>query len=102
MYLQNSIKKGQIIYNATINLKNNNFNQIELKGKINNTELNILDKQKYENIKLDFNFKNNNLKISNLKFKYKNLNFSSKKIETIIGDKIISFKGDLKNLFNST
>ncbi len=101
LYLQNSVKRGQIIYNATINLKNNNFDQIELKGKINNTELNILDKQKYENISLDFNFKNNNLKISNLKFKYKNLNFSSKKIETIIGDKIISFKGDLKNLFNS-
>ncbi len=101
LYLQNSIKRGQIIYNVTINLKNNNFDQIELKGKINNTELNILDKHKYENISLDFNFKNNNLKISNLKFKYKNLNFSSKKIETIIGDKIISFKGDLKNLFNS-
>ena len=52
LYLENSIKKGNIIYDIIINFKNNNLDQIEISGKIIDTELNILKKEKIKNINL--------------------------------------------------
>ena len=79
LYLENSISKGNIIYNIVLNYKDNNLDKIEIIGKIIDTNLKILGKEKIENINFDFHYKNKNLEIKNINLKYKNINFQSEK-----------------------
>ena len=100
LYLENSITEGKIIYDITINFKDNNFNQIEIDGKIIDTELNILGKEKLENINFNFNYKDQNLEIINLNLKYKNIDFVSKKISVNINKDFVDIKGEFENKIN--
>ena len=100
LYLENSITDGKIIYNITINFKDNNFNQIEIDGKIIEAELNILGKEKLESINLNFNYKDQNLEIIKLNLKYKNIGFISDKIIVNINNDLIKIKGDFENKIN--
>ena len=100
LYLENSVTEGKIIYNITINFKDNNFNQIEIDGKIIDTELNILGKEKLESINLNFNYKDQNLEIIKLNLKYKNIGFISDKIIVNINNDLIKIKGDFENKIN--
>ena len=45
LYLENSIKKGKIIYDLLIYINEDQSKRIEITGKIKNTELNILKKK---------------------------------------------------------
>ena len=100
LYLENSISKGKIIYNINSTFKNNKLDQIELDGQIFDAELNILGKEKLENINLNFNYENKNIEIINLKVKNNNLDFISKNIKIKINDDLIKVKGDIKNKLN--
>ena len=100
LYLENSITDGKIIYDITINFKDNNFNQIEIDGKIIEAELNILGKEKLESINLNFNYKDQNLEIIKLNLKYKNIRFISDKIKVNINNDLIKIKGDFENKIN--
>jgi len=97
LYLENSITKGNIIYNIIINFKEKSLNKIEIAGKIIDTNLKILGKEKIENINLNFEYKNENLEIKNLNLSYQGLRFQSKNIITNIENDLINIKGDVKN-----
>ena len=101
LYLENSISKGRIIYNSTINIDNSGQYSIDFSGKIIDTKLNILGKERINFVNFDFNYKNKNLEVNNLKFKYKNINFDSARISINIINSLIKIKGDLKNNINS-
>ena len=100
LYLENSITKGSIIYDIIIKFKDNRLDQLQLKGKIIDTELNILGKEKIANINLNFNYKNKNLEIQNLNLKYKNINFLSENIIADMSKNLINIKGNFKNKIN--
>ena len=97
LYLENSITKGTIVYNIIINFKEKSLNKIEIAGKIIDTNLKILGKEKIENINLNFEYKNENLEIKNLNLSYQGLRFQSKNIITNIENDLINIKGDVKN-----
>ena len=101
LYLENSISKGRIIYNSTINIDNSGQYSIDFSGKIIDAKLNILGKERINFVNFDFNYKNKNLEVNNLKFKYKNINFDSARISINIINSLIKIKGDLKNNINS-
>ena len=101
LYLENSISKGRIIYNSTINFDDSGQYSIDFSGKIIDTKLNILGKERINFVNFDFNYKNKNLEVNNLKFKYKNINFDSARISINIINSLIKIKGDLKNNINS-
>ena len=100
LYLENSIKKGNITYNLTLDTKIKNLDEIKINGKIIDADINILKKEKLENINLDFNYKNENLEINNLNLRYKNINFFSENIVTNIDKNLINIKGDFRNKIN--
>ena len=103
LYLENSVTEGKIIYDIIINYKNNKFSELNIAGKIINTELNILGKEKIKNInfKYKFNYQNQILNISNLKFKYQNIDFNSKNISANLNNNFIDINGDFNNNINS-
>ena len=101
LYLENSISKGRIIYNSTINFDDSGQYSIDFSGKIIDAKLNILGKERINFVNFDFNYKNKNLEVNNLKFKYKNINFDSARISINIINSLIKIKGDLKNNINS-
>ena len=100
LYLENIISKGNIIYNIVLNYKDNNLGKIEIIGKVIDTNINILGKEKVENTNFDFRYNNENLEIQNLNLKYKNINFQSKNIIANIEKNLINIKGDFKNKIN--
>ena len=81
LYAENSVTKGKIIYDIVVNSQDNDLDKIEIIGKIIDTNLNILGKEKLKNINLKFNYKNKNLKIKNLQLSYKKNKFSSEYID---------------------
>ena len=97
LYLENSITKGNIAYNININFIDNGLDKVEITGKIIDTELNILGKEKIKNINLNFNYINQSLEIIKLDFNYKKINFQSKNIIANINSNLINIKGDFKN-----
>ena len=100
LYLENSIKNGNIIYDLEIDFKKNNIDVFEISGKIIDSEINILRKEKFENINFNFNFQNKNLEITNLKLKYKEIEFSSKNISIDIKNNLFNINGDITNSLN--
>ncbi len=100
LYLENSIKTGNIIYDLEINFKENNIDVFEISGKIIDAGINILRKEKFKNINFNFNFQNKNLEIINLKLKYKETEFSSKNISIDIKNKLFNINGDITNSLN--
>ena len=97
LYLENSVTKGRIVYDIIVESKDKILDEIEIFGEIRDTNLNILGKQRIENINLNFNFKNQDLEINNLKLNYKNVNFTSKNIKVETKNNLINIKGDFKN-----
>ena len=102
LYLENSITKGNIIYNITINSNNDDLDQVEIRGKIIDAKLNILEKEEIDNINFNFEYKNKNLEIINLNFKNKNIDFVSKNISLNLNNNLINLKGDFENTLNSS
>ena len=100
LYLENSISKGNIIYDVVINFDKENLSKIEVNGKIINADLNILGKEQFKNINFDFNYNNKNLEITDLKLKHKNIIFNSKTIFANFNESIINIKGDIRNKIN--
>ena len=100
LYLENSITKGKIIYDLKIDLNDNKKEQVEIKGHVINTDLNILGKDKIEDLNLFFSYSDDKLNIENLNLKYKNILFNSRNISTIFKNDLINIKGDLKNNAN--
>ena len=101
LYLENSITKGNIIYDIIIKFSDNNLDQTDVAGKITDAELNILGKEKIENINLKFNYKDQNLEIINLNLKYKKISFLSERILANINNDFINIKGNFENEINS-
>ena len=97
LYLENSIKKGNIIYDIIIKFSDNNLDQTEIVGKIIDAKLDILGKEKINNLNLNFNYKGQSLEIINLNLKYKNIFFHSEKISAKINNDLINIKGAFKN-----
>ena len=100
LYLENSVKKGNIIYDFVIDFNKTKKNQIEFIGKINDTNLDIFGKEKIQNINLEFKYKNQQLDFTDIEFKYKGIEFNSEKISTIIENDLVLIKGNLKNKIN--
>ena len=100
LYLENSIKNGNIIYVLEIDFKKNNIDVFEISGKIIDSEINILRKEKFKNINFNLNFQNKNLEIINLKLKYKEIEFSSKNISIDIKNNLFNINGDITNSLN--
>ena len=100
LYLENSVTKGKITYNIIIDFTDRNLEKIAFDGKIINSELNILRKEKFKNVSFDFHYKDKELDIKKLKFKYKNINFNSQNTDIHIKKNSIDIEGDLKNKIN--
>ena len=100
LYLENSVTKGKITYDLKIDLSNIGKEKVEIKGRVLNTNLNILKKENIENINLSFSFIDNKINIKNLNFKYKNLLFNSKKISARVKKNLIKIDGDFENKIN--
>ncbi len=97
IYLENIIQDGNIIYNVIVEYEENNTNQIELSGKIIDANINLFGKEKFENIDFNFKYKNKNLNLTDLKLKYKDVNFTSENITTKIRNDVIDINGDIKS-----
>jgi len=97
LYLENSITKGNIIYNIVVNFKEKSLNKIEIEGKIIDANLKILGKEKIESVNLNFKYKNENLEVNNLNLSYQDLKFQSKNIIAKIDNNLINIEGDFKN-----
>ena len=97
LYLENSISKGDIIYNIDVNLNNDKIYDIKISGKIIDTDLSILGRESFKNIDFDFNYRNKKLEILNLECNYKDLTFTSKNISAYTNNNIINIDGDFKN-----
>ena len=100
LYFQNSVTGGKVIYDIHINFIENNKEQIEIFGKIIDTKLNILGREKLNDVKFDFFYKNKKIEIKNLKFNYKDINFLSKIINIDASNELINIQGDIKNKIN--
>ena len=101
LYLENSISKGNIIYNATAIIEENGNHKIDFYGEIIDAKLNILGKKYIEDINFNFYYKNNSIEISQLSFKNKNIIFKSDKILSSINENLIKIEGNFKNKINS-
>ena len=97
LYLENSVSKGKIKYDIVINYDDKNKEHIGISGKIIDTKLDILGKEKFDNINFNFSYENQNLLITNLKFKYNEIDFKSKKIKSHIKKNLINIEGDFQN-----
>jgi len=100
LYLGNSVVKGDIIYDVIIDLKDNNLDKIAVSGKVIDAELNILGKERLENINFNFNYGNQNLKIIDLDFKLKETRLVSDSILINRQNNNINIKGDFQNKSN--
>ena len=100
LYLGNSVVKGDIIYDVIIDLKDNNLDKIAISGKVIDAELNILGKERLENINFNFNYGNQNLKIIDLDFKLKETKLVSDSILINRQNNNINIKGDFQNKSN--
>ena len=97
LYLENSVSKGKIKYDIVINYDDKNKEHIGISGKIIDTKLDILGKEKFDNINFNFSYENQNLLITNLEFKYNEIDFKSKKIKSHIKKNLINIEGDFQN-----
>ena len=93
---------GDIIYNVIIDFGENKLNNLEVSGKIIDTNINILGKQKIENLNLIFNYNNQKLLLENLILKHKKILFRSNNILLKIEKNLINIKGDFDNKLNTS
>tara|TARA_Y100000590_G_scaffold66922_1_gene72521 strand:+ start:9233 stop:11431 length:2199 start_codon:yes stop_codon:yes gene_type:complete len=101
LYLENSINKGDIIYNIIINFEDNNIKQTEINGKIIEAKFNVFSKEIINNISFDFNYTNEKLEILNLNFNYKKISFLSEKIFINKKNNLTNIKGSILNKVNT-
>ena len=91
---------GNIIYDIVVNFNESKPKQIKISGKIIDTNLNVLSKQKIENINCEFDYYDQGLDIYNLKLKYKEIKFNSESISANMNNNLINIKGDFENIIN--
>ena len=100
LYLENSIKKGNIVYNIIINFENDEKLKLDISGKIIDANLNFLDKEKIRNINTNFNYKDKKFSLTNLDLKYKNIIFYSNDISAKLDNNLINVSGNFNNKLN--
>ncbi len=100
LYLENILLSGNIIYDIVVNFNESKPKQIKISGKIIDTNLNVLSKQKIENINCEFDYYDQGLDIYNLKLKYKEIKFNSESISANMNNNLINIKGDFENIIN--
>ncbi len=101
LYLENIVRKGKITYKIIASAQDQKVYNLELKGKISDVNINILDKELIENVNFSLNYKDQFLQIKNLKLNYKKTNFISNNITALIDKNLIKIKGDFKNNINN-
>ena len=101
LYFENIVTSGKILYDINLGFTNNKLNEIEVIGKVTNSEVKIYKNKTIKNINLNFIYKKENLNLSFIDFNYKNLNFKSNNLSVNFKDKLISVEGDLKNKIDS-
>ena len=96
--IYNQIKKGNIIATAKIIPDKNNKKKYryEIKGKIRDASLNILDKSKVQNINFNFGIKNENLELSKIDFKFNKIKFLSDILKINKVEKGFKIEGSFK------
>jgi len=95
----NQIENGLIKIKANIFFDEKKQNEFvyEIEGDVKNTNINIFNNYNINNINFDFNIKNKIFNFNNIKLKYDNLDFKSKKIIVTKIKDSFEIKGDLKN-----
>ena len=101
LYFENIVTSGKILYDINLGFNNNKLNEIEVIGKVTNSEVKIYKNKTIKNINSNFIYQKENLNLSYIDFNYKNLNFKSNNLSVNFKDKLISIEGDLKNKINS-
>ena len=101
LYLENSLTKGKIIYDITVENNLKKSDKILVTGKIIDSELNIFRKKKFKNINFEFKYKNQSLNINNLNFVHDGINFKSNNIYMNTKENLTYIKGDFKNVINT-
>ena len=101
LYFENIVTSGKILYDINLGFTNNKLNEIEVIGKVTNSEVKIYKNKTIKNINSNFIYKKENLNLSYIDFNYKNLNFKSNNLSVNFKDKLISVEGDLKNKIDS-
>ncbi len=94
------IKKGLIKFklNTEFNLIDEKINSYNISGNIKDAKLNLVGDSSLDNINFNFNVKDKITKISNLNFRYQNLNLISKSIEIQnVETDTYYIKGDFEN-----
>ena len=96
--IYNQIKKGNIIATAKIIPDKNNKKKYryEIKGKIRDASLNILDKSKVQNINFNFGIKNENLELSKIDFKFNKIKILSDILKINKVEKGFKIEGSFK------
>ena len=101
LYFENIVTSGKILYDINLGFTNNKLNEIEVIGKVTNSEVKIYKNKTIKNINSNFIYQKENLNLSYIDFNYKNLNFKSNNLSVNFKDKLISVEGDLKNKIDS-
>ena len=99
-FLFNQIKKGDIILTLKVEPNKNLQNKFEIyaDGKIISCDLELLNNYYINNINLDFNYINDEIKLSDASFNFDKLKFQSENIKIFKDDKNYKIKGNLQNL----
>tara|TARA_B100001250_G_scaffold130229_1_gene110973 strand:- start:860 stop:3460 length:2601 start_codon:yes stop_codon:yes gene_type:complete len=95
----NQIESGSIKAKATLYTKKGNYKKInyEINGNIINANLNVFNKEKINNINLDFNFKDQKIDLKNINLNYDNIKLKSDKISILKNDKNYEVNGSFNN-----
>ena len=97
--LENFISKGYLIADISLNFDDQGNIQDDLKinGLVRGGSLNLLKKQKIDNINFIFETQNKDLDINDLKFFYNKINFTSKNIQFRKKGDFVSVEGEINN-----
>ena len=98
-FLLNQIKKGNIILNLKVKLDENLENNVELDldGKLINTDISIPSNHIIKKINLAFTFKNDNFNFKNISFFFNEIKFQSEDITITKNNKNYNVKGNILN-----
>ncbi len=97
--LENFIGKGYLIADIRLNFDEQGKvkNDLKINGLVKDSSFNLLNKRKIDNINFFFETQNKDLDITDLKFTYKKMNFTSKKIEFKNKNDFVSIEGEINN-----
>ena len=97
--LENFIGKGYLIADIRLNFDEQGKvkNDLKINGLVKDSSFNLLNKRKIDNINFFFETQNKDLDITDLKFTYKKMNFTSKKIEFKNKNDFVNIEGEINN-----